>query len=248
MHDMLDFRYFYYRNGRGYTTCDFARQATANSLRSVYDLAEFLTPKWFDSLPSGSNPVVLGFLIEEMLLSWISVYGFLGAHSTFKSKPDVVQLFHDDLPQVSAVPGFTLYIPSKYNNPAVDAIMVPIDKARAQAVVAGVQTSLSDRHANTEEVFLRNWKWWEQMLLCDKVTFVFVWLLEKVGSGPPEASLPEPGPSRPRRSQRVSQKAPLKVAATPNRPEFHRVFITIKDVSAEIGENLRLARLSSSRK
>jgi len=139
MHDMLDFRYFYYQNGHENTTCDFARQAAVNSLRSVYDPNEFVTPKWFDSLPSGSNAVVLGFLVEEMLLSWISVYRFLGAHSTFKSKSSFSMTPFRKCPP-PPVSRFTF--PSKYNYPAIDAIMVFINNNRAQAVVAEVPNLL----------------------------------------------------------------------------------------------------------
>lgn len=69
---LLDWRYFYVSKGIGKCNCGFARQVGASFLRQVMNAVHFLTPNWYESLRVAvSNPSMLGFFTEQMLLSYI---------------------------------------------------------------------------------------------------------------------------------------------------------------------------------
>lgn len=77
---LIDWRYFYVSDGEGNATCVIGRRAGAEYLRSVMNPNHFLGVQWFDSLTmAGGNPSILGFFIEQMVLSWISLEGCMCA-------------------------------------------------------------------------------------------------------------------------------------------------------------------------
>jgi hypothetical protein len=228
---MLDYRYFYTRNGHGYTSCGFARKVTANFLREIQEAPDFLGQKWYESLKTvASNSSALGFAVEQMTISWISMYGF-SKLKAFRTKPQHIYAFLGDRPEVSEHTGFSFYIPLKYNYPAVDCIMVKVDSRKSRAVVAGIQITISDYHTDTEEVFLKPWKWWGEELHCQDVEFIFIWALEDVGTKPDCVVVKErlTGP---------------RGARTIERPKYERRHVSIADISPRIGEKLNAARLS----
>jgi hypothetical protein len=50
---------------------------TANFLREIQEAPDFLGQKWYESLKTvASNSSALGFAVEHMTISWISMYGF----------------------------------------------------------------------------------------------------------------------------------------------------------------------------
>jgi hypothetical protein len=228
---MLDSHYFYTRNGHGYTSCGFARKATANFLREIKEYPDFLRQNWHESLKTaGSNSSALGFVVEQLTISWISVHG-ISKVKDFRNKPREVLAFPGDRPELSENAGFSFYIPLKCNYPAVDCIMVKVDSKKSRAVVAGIQITISDYHTDAEEVFLKPWKWWERELGCKKVEFIFIWALEDVGTKPDCVVVKErlTGP---------------RGAGTIERPMYERRHVSIADISPRIGEKLKAARLS----
>jgi hypothetical protein len=116
-------------------------------LRESKETHEFPRPRWCESLNiAASNPSALGFVIEQMTISWISTYGFYDLRK-FKSKLREVLAFngnHPELSELSEISGFDLCSPLTHNYPVVDCIMVPahLDSKRARAVVAGVQITI----------------------------------------------------------------------------------------------------------
>ena len=70
--NLLDWRFFYALEGVGKSTCGIARRAGGRFLRQFRNAGDFLTPHWQNSLRlAGSNPSVLGFFTEQMVLSWV---------------------------------------------------------------------------------------------------------------------------------------------------------------------------------
>ena len=107
---LLDWRHFYVEEGVGKSTCGVARKVAAGFLPQVSAGSTFLTPKWYNSLRlTRSNPSVLGFFTEQMLLSWISQVGCPNVGPSFARPPRVV-VFSGKVPQISGDVGFSLYI------------------------------------------------------------------------------------------------------------------------------------------
>ena len=103
--DMLDYRYSFVSEMIGFTSCGLASQAIANFLRMHCPPGEFLTQNWYQCFSMvRSNESVLGFLVEQMLLSWISLHGLRAAHAKFQGAPHQIQLFHSALPEISSAP------------------------------------------------------------------------------------------------------------------------------------------------
>jgi hypothetical protein len=74
--NVIDSRYFYRTEGIGRATSLIAKKALANYLRPLCTHTEFLSTQWYRSIQmAGNNRSVLGFLIEQMLLSWVSGNG-----------------------------------------------------------------------------------------------------------------------------------------------------------------------------
>lgn len=225
----LDWRYFYAVNGVGKSTSGIARMVGARFLRRVVSASDFLTPNWYDSLRlAGSNPSVLGFFTEQMLLSWISEMGCPNAGVEFSSKPTVV-VFQGSRPHISHKVGFSLYIPTSFNFRAVDAVMVSLNETRTEAVVVGVQITLSNKHSDSEARFLHDWQWWELVLDCLKVSFRFMWVVEDATGKVPREDI-EVGYRLLRGENKVW------------RPTFTRSHITVESISKDIGAKLQGAR------
>jgi hypothetical protein len=185
--------------------------------------SDFLTPQWYDSLRlAGSNPSVLGFFTEQMLLSWISVNGCPLGGKEFAVRPKTIT-FPGKKPEMDPDEGFALYVPISFNFRAVDAVMVFRDKARTEAVVVGVQITISKTHSDSETKFFADWQWWESVLGCSKVSFRFLWILEdakgKLGTEDVDAG-----------------KRPLRGTTKVFHPPFTRTRVTVKDISKDIGE------------
>jgi hypothetical protein len=119
---------------------------------------------------AGSNPSVLGFFTEQMILSWISVNGCPLGGKEF-AVPLKTITFPGKKPALDPDVGFSLYVPTSFNFRAVDAVMVFQNKARTEAVVVGVQITISKTHSDSETKFFADWQWWESVLGCSKVSF-----------------------------------------------------------------------------
>jgi len=128
-------------------TCGFAQEAGAQHLRSAVSANRFLSPEWYDSLTmASSNPAMQGFFTEQMLLSYISRTGCPPISDEFQKQPKSTT---GPKPDFRGRPsdGFTLYILA-FNFRAVDAIMVNINRRTDEAIVVGVQITISGRHTD----------------------------------------------------------------------------------------------------
>jgi hypothetical protein len=69
-----DLRYFYVHDGRGYYTSGVAAQIMTLLLRDI-QLERFNFPLWYDAVRGTKNPVVKGFIAEQILLNKIAMNG-----------------------------------------------------------------------------------------------------------------------------------------------------------------------------
>jgi len=231
MEPYLDWRHFYVRNSKGGVTCGVARRAASDFLRSLGNPEEFLGPQWYGSLKlAGSNMCVLGFFVEQMVLSWMAIRGCGFIETRLDKRPTTVLV--GEIPEDVSMraSGVVLYVPTVYNFPAVDAVLVATGP-EGTAVVYGIQVTISQTHSNSEEMFLRQWEaWLEQLdLPREKIQFGFVWVLEDRGVKPALENVPE---------KAVALRHDKKIV----HPDFKRLRVTVQEVSPEIGYKLSEAR------
>lgn len=89
-----------------------------------YGCSRFADPDFLLALPDFiNNPSVTGFFIENasILSNGLPESGFKGLSSPMKSK-----YFEDEFPGFSTTIGTTLYVPTKFNYPGIDAISVSV--------------------------------------------------------------------------------------------------------------------------
>ena len=170
---------------------------------------------------------MLRFLVERMVLSCMALRGcsFIERGLWQTATTVLVDAIPEDVPM--GPPGAVLYIPTVYNFPAVNAVLVVIDPRRTAAVY-GIQVAISQAHSNSEEMFFRKWEMWlEQLHLPrEKVQFGFVWIVE---DRPAVENVPE---------KVVTLKGGRKIA----HPDFKRLRVTVKEVDQNIAHNLSAAR------
>ncbi|RPB23915.1 hypothetical protein L211DRAFT_808963 [Terfezia boudieri ATCC MYA-4762] len=199
---------------------------------STTNADEFLSQHWYDSLRmAGKNPSMLGFFTETMLLSWIAVNGCSAAGPEFQKKPKAF-LFDDAKPTMSRDSPCSLYIPVSFNYRAVDAILVAVDKQKDEAIITGVQITISRTHSDSEAKFFSGWEWWRDIVDCTTVSFRFLWIVEDVGQNPATALI-------------QSGKRRLRSHTALWCPGFERRYVSVKDVSMDIGQKLENARKSA---
>jgi len=75
--DIYDHRYFYIDANGGHCVSGLARNAMARFLRE-YNSGMFLEQHWFTSLMDTKNPSMQGFIVEQLILSTISLIEFNG--------------------------------------------------------------------------------------------------------------------------------------------------------------------------
>jgi len=231
MEQYLDWRHFYIRNAKGAVTCGIARRAATDFLRSFGNPEDFLDPQWSHSLRlAGNNMCILGFLVEQMVLSWMTNRGCGFIEERFRDRLHTVLV--DAIPEDVSIkpPGVVLYIPTVYNFPAVDAVLVEIGP-EGTAAVYGIQVTISQTHSDAEEMFFRKWETWLDHLDLPrgKVQFGFVWIVEDRRDGPARENVPQ---------KAKDLRAVKKIV----QPDFNRLRVTIQEVSKDIAHHLSVAR------
>jgi len=78
---------------------------------------------------------------------------------------------------------YSLYIPVSFNYRAVDTILMVVDKQKYEAIITGVQITISKTHSDSEAKFFADWEWWCGIAGCATVSFRFLWIIEDVGAG-----------------------------------------------------------------
>ena len=190
---LYDLRHFYVdENGIGHFTCGIAFETMMSMLRK-YDDAPFMDDLWYIAVSRSSNPVVRGFLAEQICLSYIAANGLmavdakLGRMSTtnFKTQPAFAQFLSTDHT-------IRLYVPIPYNFMAVDGVILLLDRASKKATVFSIQFTLSLNHKQSDKEFhTKLWSTWiEPMVLAGfSVHSTFVWIDKKQPSHHVEAEV-----------------------------------------------------------
>ncbi|KAF8537953.1 hypothetical protein BDD12DRAFT_844754 [Trichophaea hybrida] len=182
---IVDSRYFYETQGTGRATSLIAQKALASFLRSTFTDSDFLTPQWYDSVvQAGENPSVLGFFIEQVLLSWVSYHGCHKAGPEFYSKEIPVQIFFD----------FPNHLPDPVVFDQWNTTVVHRDNASKVVTIMPIQITISKPHSNSEENFYRQWQEWKALFEDWIIEMRFLWIKETL---PQWSHNPHPQPSRP---------------------------------------------------
>jgi hypothetical protein len=226
--DVIDNRYFYTTEGIGRATSLIAKKALANYLRPLCTHTEFLSTQWYRSVQmAGDNSVLLGFLIEQMLLSWVSGNGCPSAGQEFNIPPTKtipVQMFNGDYPEPTYDP-LVLYVPTKFNFKAIDALLVHRDTAKKIATIVPIQITLQENHSDSEAGFFNHWAAWSALFPGDTVNAKFLWIKETL-----------------RAIDKITEVEAKYRASRLVYPAYCRIFKTVADISPELGEKLQQAR------
>jgi len=228
---VLDNRYFCTKAGLGQCESGLARRAITAFLRKHAGGDLFVSQKWYNMLEYvGSNASVLGFFVEQVLLSTIQKEGMYldGKKHQFK----VVATF-DGIPKM---PGDdpVLYIPKAWNNSSIDAIIFSIPEGERKILtVRPVQITINQRHQNSEVTFFADWKRFSVKSIgstaYDEIRVVFLWIVEQPATFPYKE-----GP--------VSESRRYTRGQTYQAPAYERHVRSIASVSEKVGTKLIQAR------
>ena len=179
---LYDNQYFYVENEVGYCVCGIARAFMAKFLRKNRS-DHFLTPAWLDSYKHfKKNQAMLGFLVEQSCLSFISTNGLLG----FVPGAENVKYFNSEYPVFDTTKKCAIYIPDKFNFKAIDGLILSLEtskKSGKNAYVIPFQITIARKHNNKDSAtaFRNEWtKWGPSQLKGFNIHILFTWIWEKV--------------------------------------------------------------------
>lgn len=175
---LYDLRHFYVdEKGIGRFTCGIAFETMMSMLRSN-DNAQFLNDLWYTAVSRSGNPVVQGFLAEQICLSYIAANGLMAvdpklgrmSSASFETQPAFAQLLSTDHTTC-------LYVPINFM--AVDGIILLLDRASKKATMFSIQFTLSHNHKQSDKEFhMRLWSTWIEPIVSAgfSVHSTFVWI------------------------------------------------------------------------
>ena len=150
---LYDLRFLYVgADGVGHYTCGIVFVTMMRELRTRTE--EFCQEAWYATVRESKNPVVQGFVSEDICLAAVGKGGLSSfderlhqmSTATFASKPDWAVCIH------SAHIRY-LYIPATYNFKAVDGVVLLLDRSKMIAHMFPIQITLSMRQRDSDEVF-----------------------------------------------------------------------------------------------
>ena len=181
---LYDLRYFYVDEHHiGRFTCGLAFESMLSILRTQ-DNIRLLEDAWYSAVSRSSiNPVVRGFLAEQICLSSIATTGLMAvnqklgrmATATFDTTPNFGDFLSTDHET-------RLYVPIAYNFNDVDGVILLLDRSSKQASMFPLQFTLSMKHKKSaEEFYTKLWPTWiEPITLAGfNVQSTFVWIDNK---------------------------------------------------------------------
>lgn len=203
------------------------------------------------------NDCVLGFLSEQMTLSWIAIHGL--THISMPSGCNTISFTGDPPPFQKHDNAFA--VPLAFNCPNVDAIYWRTlgykDSPRTKLLLVGIQHTLSPwkKHSEAEEPFFARARAWMEALTWD-VEFTFVWMVEKrqdddlldeeVGEEAPEAFAERVRVAKKAQAaEDAKQKEKggrVRTIAIPTHPTPKFTRHVIEEIADRIGRKLAIAR------
>jgi hypothetical protein len=176
--EWFDHRYFFRdESGRCYYTCGLARECGAIIVRNA-EPDQFLADIWLNSLNFfEDNPVVVGFIVEQICLSVISSIGFRIGDLHWNSVKSKI-LSSDMLSSISLAASETLYIPDRWNYKDIHALYLYIDERKKTALVVPIQITINPFHKDSEALFYADWERWVDHFEGYTLSSTFVWIVE----------------------------------------------------------------------
>ncbi|KAF8343536.1 hypothetical protein F5887DRAFT_918364 [Amanita rubescens] len=177
---LYDLRHFYVDTKRiGRFTCGVAFEAMMSILRT-HDNTPFVDGLWYAAVSGSDNPVVQGFLAEQICLSHIATKGLTVVNpklkqmstASFKTQPNFDH-------HLSSDHDVCLYIPDDYNFMAVDGVILLLNRTSKKATVFSIQFTLSQNHKQSDKDFHEKlWSTWTEPIASAgfKVRSTFVWI------------------------------------------------------------------------
>ena len=225
---LIDHRYFYNtpdpKLGRnvGHCTCGLARKAVGTMLL-VGSNVRFCDMDFLQSLPDYiHNPSVVGFMIEQAVLSSIALNGLNIRPET--NRRMVVKAFEEEVPNVDDdTEGPILYLPQAFNFKAIDGVIVvkePEPKeglSEKKLLVLPLQITVAERHSDSHETFFSEWNTWNEKLKRFNVEPHFIWITEDGGK-------------------------PIHHRRAPGWPAHYELDIGLNDVNKHIGSSYKDAK------
>jgi hypothetical protein len=158
---LIDHRYFYEVDGRGYYTCGLVRNAVAGQL--LHEGVNFADTDFLVSLAKYiDNPSVIGFMIEYAVLASIRSNG-LAIDAEIGQPMCLERLEKPPEFKVSVTDQPTLYVPIKFNFPAIDGMIVLIKReknGKPKLSMFPLQITLASSHSDSRGNFFKQYNTW----------------------------------------------------------------------------------------
>jgi hypothetical protein len=180
--DLIDYRYFYELDGKGWCTCSLVRDAVGDQLLTLNE--HFADTDFLTSLPDFiDNRSVAGFMMEHAILSSIRSNG-LAIKAGIGDAMEVRILNSMSDINTDTTGTAVLYRPKKSNFPAIDGIVILIKpgrgNAKKQLLMFPIQITLSPAdHDDSREEFFKKHDEWLSGLSSFDVKIEFLWITPK---------------------------------------------------------------------
>ncbi|PUU79217.1 hypothetical protein B9Z19DRAFT_1125584 [Tuber borchii] len=186
---LIDHRYFYERCPTSATpyeigayVCGIARDAVVKQLRKFGE-NKFADRDFLKSIDEYiNNEAVIGFFIEENILSTIALRGLeIGRNISQSMDMQMFQRF----PTFSITERPILYCPMQFNFRAIDGIIVRFDLSngvngkKGKCFMFPLQITIAKSHADSEYEFFKDWIEWIKDLDHYDLEVVFLWISAK---------------------------------------------------------------------
>jgi len=174
--ELYDVRYFYLDPDQiGRCTCGVALEVMMRFVRQR-KFTSLGNDLWYEAVADTTNPVIRGYLAEQILLEHIAYAGLPFVDKAL-GKMDYASFMGRPVWKMDQ--RCCLYIPSDYNFPAIDGVILLLDHSHKSATLFPLQITLSRSHKNSEDSFYRKyWSKWIQPLeeaeFTAKSTFVWI--------------------------------------------------------------------------
>ena len=176
-----DLRYFYFNDKGGQSSCGIAFGTLLAIYRKYKDHRSDQHDAWYQAISIAPNPTVLVYLVEFVCLSTIENVGLkiVDPHldtsldkEFFRKVPNMMLLLNGRKTR-------QLYVPSTFNFPNIDAVIVRVDNEAMAAYFYPIQVTIAKVHKNSEADFYREqWAVWKDPFVQKgyKVSSMFVWV------------------------------------------------------------------------
>ena len=122
-----------------------------------------------------NNPSVIGFTVEQILISTLACRGLNG---NINLPPAKIIPFEGETTRLSVDEPLAYYVPLKFNKKAIDVLFVDINRYAQSARLVAVQITVAKRHKDSEVTFFAELKKWLPGLPNFKVDTSFLWIHE----------------------------------------------------------------------